>query len=140
MGVLAGQRKYMDAVDGGNWQYGDDSVPQSRTAFVAGTFNSHPLAMTAANAILDKLAAEGESLLQALNQRTEAMRQQLNDWYATHQLPIHMVWFGSLFRLEYSGNTELLNFHLLKNGLYVWEGPEPFSWRRAYGRGYPDDH
>lgn len=126
IGVLVGCCKYMDAVDGGNWRYGDDSVPQSRTAFVAGTFNSHPLAMTAANAVLDKLLAEGEDLLVTLNRKTEAMCLQLNTWFEDNQIPVRMVWFGSLFRFEYSPQTELLNFHLLKNGLYVWEGRNCF--------------
>src|SRR3546814_7830505 len=31
IGVIAGKREYMDALDGGHWQFGDDSVPTVRS-------------------------------------------------------------------------------------------------------------
>ena len=30
IGILAGNARFMDALDGGMWQYGDDSFPRSR--------------------------------------------------------------------------------------------------------------
>ena len=30
IGVIAGKREYMDALDGGAWQFGDDSAPDGR--------------------------------------------------------------------------------------------------------------
>ncbi len=126
IGVVTGTAHYLDAVDGGNWLYGDDSVPTARTAFVAGTFNNHPLSMAAAEATLDYLAAQGEGLQDALNARTKAMCEELNGWFAAEQLPIRMVHFSSLFRFDYGGDTEILNYHLLKNGIFVWEGRNCF--------------
>ncbi|SFB79672.1 hybrid non-ribosomal peptide synthetase/type I polyketide synthase [Pseudoalteromonas denitrificans] len=126
IGVLAGKKRFMDAVDGGNWEYGDDSVPGTRAAFVAGTYNNHPVAMAAAEAVLDRLHQAGPQLQQQLNLRTENMCQQLNLWFELYQLPFKIVWFGSLFRFEFGDKAELLNFHLLKNGLYVWEGRNCF--------------
>ncbi len=126
IGVLAGKKRFMDAVDGGDWQYGDDSVPGSRAAFVAGTYNNHSVAMAAAEAVLDKLSEAGPQLQHRLNQRTEGMCLQLNEWFNQYQLPFSMVWFGSLFRFEFGDKAELLSFHLLKNGLYVWEGRNCF--------------
>ncbi|MBV8885706.1 MAG: aminotransferase class III-fold pyridoxal phosphate-dependent enzyme, partial [Chroococcidiopsidaceae cyanobacterium CP_BM_RX_35] len=38
IGVVAGQSKFMDALDGGFWQYGDDSFPEVGVTFFAGTF------------------------------------------------------------------------------------------------------
>src|SRR3546814_13497608 len=43
--VIAGKREYMDALDGGHWQFGDDSVPTVGVTYFAGTFVRHPLAL-----------------------------------------------------------------------------------------------
>ena len=40
--------QYMDALDGGQWSYGDDSFPEVGVTFFAGTFVRHPLALAAA--------------------------------------------------------------------------------------------
>ena len=37
----------MDALDGGAWQYGDDSIPTVGVTYFAGTFVRHPLALAA---------------------------------------------------------------------------------------------
>ena len=47
IGILAGKAKFMDALDGGAWSYGDDSVPEVRVTFFAGTFVRHPLVLAA---------------------------------------------------------------------------------------------
>ena len=47
IGVLAGKPHFMDALDGGMWQYGDDSFPEVGVTFFAGTFVRHPLALAA---------------------------------------------------------------------------------------------
>ena len=49
----------MDAFDGGRWEYGDDSCPEAGVTFFAGTFVRHPLALAAAEAVLDHLKAPG---------------------------------------------------------------------------------
>ena len=55
IGVIAGKREYMDALDGGNWQFGDDSMPTVGVTYFAGTFVRHPLALAAAKAVLEHL-------------------------------------------------------------------------------------
>ncbi len=52
IGIIAGRAEYMDAFDGGIWQYGDDSIPEAGVTFFAGTFVRHPVAMAAALAVL----------------------------------------------------------------------------------------
>src|SRR6185437_12649312 len=47
IGVVAGKASHLDCVDGGQWQYGDDSFPEKEQTVVAGTFSKHPLAMAA---------------------------------------------------------------------------------------------
>ena len=43
IGMLAGSAKFMDALDGGMWSFGDDSLPEVMPTFFAGTFVRHPL-------------------------------------------------------------------------------------------------
>lgn len=121
IGVLAGKARYMDAVDGGSWAYGDDSAPSTRTAFVAGTFNGHPMALAAARAVLDRIQSEGDALFDQLAQRTAAMCARLDSLFEAEDVPVRMEWFGSLFRFNYGSGTEILNTHLLNNGVFVWE-------------------
>jgi len=62
IGVLAGKAEYMDALDGGMWQFGDDSYPTVGVTFFAGTFVRHPLTMAACLAVLTYLKAQGPEL------------------------------------------------------------------------------
>jgi 4-aminobutyrate aminotransferase-like enzyme len=78
IGVIAGRRAYMDALDGGHWQFGDDSVPTVGVTYFAGTFVRHPLALAAAKAVLDHLAEQGPALQEGLNARTSAMVDSMN--------------------------------------------------------------
>src|SRR5699024_332354 len=53
IGIVSGEGKYLDCIDGGMWRYGDDSVPpeEKKRTFVAGTFSHHPMAMAATSAL-----------------------------------------------------------------------------------------
>lgn len=126
IGVVAGKARFMDAIDGGSWRYGDDSAPSARTAFVAGTFNNHPLTMAAAEATLRHLEEAGPALQERLNARTAAFAADLNALFEAEEAPIRTVHFGSLFRFDFAADTEILNYHLLKNGVFVWEGRNCF--------------
>ena len=59
IGVVAGNARFMDALDGGAWQYGDDSIPEADVTWFAGTFVRHPLALAAARAVLQHLREAG---------------------------------------------------------------------------------
>lgn len=126
IGVIAGKATYMDGVDGGMWQYGDASYPQAETTFLAGTFCKHPLALAAAYAVLEELQARGPSLQEELNRRTATLAAALNTFFAEENLPIQVVYFGSLFRFAFTGNMDLLFYHLLEKGIYIWEGRNCF--------------
>ena len=66
IGVLAGRSAFMDALDGGMWNYGDDSYPETGVTFFAGTFVRHPLALAATLAVLNHLKAAGPELWEQL--------------------------------------------------------------------------
>lgn len=126
IGVVAGKTDYLDAIDGGMWQYGDASYPQKENTFIAGTFNHHPLAMSSAMAVLTHLTEAGPSLQEDLNRRTEALAGRVNGYFEGEGIPVKMAHFGSVFRLGLKGDQELLNYHLLEKGIYVWEGRNCF--------------
>jgi amino acid adenylation domain-containing protein len=121
IGVLTGDPRFMDAIDGGMWEYGDVSGPGPRTAFVAGTFNGHPLSLAAADAVLRHIEEDDGALQEQLSARTENLCQRLDALFTDNNIPVHMARYGSLFRFEFSPGTEILNTHLLNNGIFVWE-------------------
>jgi amino acid adenylation domain-containing protein len=126
IGVIAGSSRFMDGIDGGMWNYNDASFPDvDRTAF-GGTFCQHPLAMAGARAVLRHLKEEGPALQARLNARTAEIANHLNGFFSENEIPIRVVHFGSLFRLEFSSNLDLLFYHLLEKGIYIWE------WRSCF--------
>ena len=126
IGVVAGKREYMDGIDGGTWQYGDRSFPQEEATFFAGTFCKHPLAMAAAKAILTEIKRLGPALQEDLNAKTTALSNTLNAFFEAAEAPLRIAHFGSLFRFEFQSNMDLLFYHLLEHGVYIWEGRNCF--------------
>ncbi|RKZ79996.1 MAG: non-ribosomal peptide synthetase, partial [Candidatus Parabeggiatoa sp. nov. 1] len=126
IGVVAGKAAYLDGIDGGFWNYGDASYPQADTTFFAGTFCKHPLAMAASLAVLTEIKKQGRTLQEQLNQRTTRLVDTLNSYFEAENVSIRIWHFGSLFRFSYSGNLDLLFYHLLDKGVYIWEGRNAF--------------
>jgi glutamate-1-semialdehyde aminotransferase len=126
IGIVAGKSDYLDATDGGYWEYGDASIPKVKPTFVAGTFCHHPLAMAASLKVLELLTADNDKVLKTLNERTEKFCQQLNAFFEKEQFPITVSHFASLFRFTTPGKLSLLYNYLLNNGVYVWEGRNCF--------------
>lgn len=113
IGVIAGKRQYMDALDGGQWQYGDDSIPTVGVTYFAGTFVRHPLALAAAKAVLEHLKREGPALQERLNARTAAFADELNGFCVEVGAPIAVKQFASLWR------TQFLEEHPLQDLLFA---------------------
>jgi glutamate-1-semialdehyde-2,1-aminomutase len=122
IGVVTGKANYMDGIDGGLWNYGDGSYPQAERTFFAGTFNKNHLGMAAAHAVLKQLMIQGFTLQEELNQRTAQLAKSLNAYFDQEEVPIEIVHFGSMFRFVFSSNMDLLFYHLLSRGVYIWEG------------------
>jgi glutamate-1-semialdehyde aminotransferase len=102
IGVIAGKRDYMDALDGGGWQYGDDSVPTAGVTYFAGTFVRHPLALAAASAVLDHLRNAGPELQESLNRTTAAMADELNAFCREAGAPIVIKHFASVWKIFFN--------------------------------------
>ena len=83
IGVIAGKRAFMDALDGGHWQYGDDSIPTVGVTYFAGTFVRHPLALAAAQRrARSTCATPGPALQERLTatHRRDGRRDQRRTW------------------------------------------------------------
>jgi amino acid adenylation domain-containing protein len=101
VGVVAGKRSFMDALDGGAWQYGDASIPTVGVTYFAGTFVRHPLALAACKASLDYLAQAGEGLQTQLNVHTAALADELSAWCREVGAPLEIRYFASLWRIHW---------------------------------------
>ena len=127
VGVVAGKASYMDAIDGGQWSYGDQSYPQSIQTFFAGTYFKHPFLVAGIWAVLNHIKESGPALQQRLNQRTTQLGEALNAYFEQVRVPIRMVHFSSLFRFAMPPEfkqieANLFFYHLLARGVYIWEG------------------
>lgn len=122
--AIAGAPRWMDALDGGDWRYGDDSWPEAGVTYFAGTFVRHPLALAAANATLAHLEQEGPALQQRLNQRTQGLVDRLNAAFQTRDAPVRAVHCASLWRLAWEGDQPFVGlfYYLARHrGLHVYE-------------------
>ncbi|MBD2528169.1 aminotransferase class III-fold pyridoxal phosphate-dependent enzyme [Nostoc flagelliforme FACHB-838] len=124
IGVIAGKSQYMDALDGGFWQFGDDSVPEVGVTYFAGTFVRHPLALAAAKAVLQHLQKSGPSLQQNLNARTDKFVAELMGYFQQVQAPFTAYNFGSLFMVKSAPEFaygDLLFYLLRDRGVHIWD-------------------
>ncbi|HSU12938.1 non-ribosomal peptide synthetase/type I polyketide synthase [Longimicrobium sp.] len=125
MGVVAGRARYMDAIDGGQWSFGDRSYPAADQTFFAGTFCKHPVTMAAALAVLRHLQARGPALYEELNARTARLVARLRALLEAEGVPIRIVSCASLFQFRFAPQdpiVDLLFYHMIERGIYIWEG------------------
>ena len=125
IGAIVGKREYMDALDGGHWQYGDDSIPEVGVTYFAGTFVRHPLALASSKASLIHLKEQGPALQERLNKMTSGLATELNSEFKKKGLPMVINHFGSLWRLKFNDDVlygELLFTLLRENGIHIWDG------------------
>ena len=125
IGVLAGRAAFMDALDGGMWQYGDASFPEVGVTFFAGTFVRHPLALAAAKAVLLHLKANGAALQEKLTARTKSLVDRINSLFERYNVPSRIETFGSVFYFSFPTDFRfgsLLYYHLRLKGIHIQEG------------------
>lgn len=121
IGAIVGKAKYLDAIDGGSWNYGDQSYPEIERTFFVGTYNQHPLVIPVVNAILKKFKALGNQFQEELNRRTDRLANTLNSYFEENRIPIHVAHFASVFRFEVPENMDIFYFHMIERGVYIWE-------------------
>src|SRR6185503_13169051 len=120
IGILAGKAQFMDAIDGGAWQYGDESFPEVGVTFFAGTFVRHPLTLAAAKAVLQYLTEQGPALQQRLTERAARLAGTLGDIIARRNIPTKVERFGSLLYFGFPIEercASLFYFYMRDNGI-----------------------
>ncbi len=125
IGVLAGRKEYMDALDGGAWNYGDDSFPEVGVTFFAGTFVRHPLALAAAWRVVEHLMVEGPRLQIEMEERVGRFCRTLNEHFERIEVPIRLPHFSAYAVIEHAADLKyasLLWYFLREKGVHVWEG------------------
>jgi glutamate-1-semialdehyde aminotransferase/acyl carrier protein len=125
IGVIAGKRAFMDALDGGDWQYGDHSVPEVGVTYFAGTFVRHPLALAAIDAVLDFLNSSKPDLAEGLDHKADQYVARVNAMFERHHAPWRYVNWGSMMKLNPADdlpNLELLVYLLRYRGVHTWDG------------------
>ena len=126
--AIAGKAEYMAKIDGGFWNYGDDSSPGVKTTFFAGTFCKHPLSLAAAKAVLSEIKNQGNAIHDQLNQRTAKLVSEFNEFTKTEQIPAQFTCFGSFFAVALSQSRlspmaiNLLSYQLLDKGIHLRNG------------------
>ena len=124
IGIVAGKAEYMDALDGGFWQYGDNSIPEVGVTFFAGTFVRHPMALAAAEAVLNKLKEGGPELQRSLADKVSKFANHLNQYFKQIEAPIEIAHFSSYFYINYpheSPYASLIFYLLREKGVHAWD-------------------
>ncbi|WP_170423859.1 non-ribosomal peptide synthetase/type I polyketide synthase [Ruegeria arenilitoris] len=125
IGMLAGTSRFMDALDGGMWQYGDGSVPEASPTFFAGTFVRHPLVVAAVGATLDHIEEHGPDLWEGTAERTAKAVDQMNDILEARGLPRLLESYSSWFvpnLMDHDPNAALFFPLMRMAGIHVQIG------------------
>jgi amino acid adenylation domain-containing protein len=125
VGVIAGKRAFMDALDGGDWAFGDASVPTVGVTYFAGTFVRHPLALAAMKAVLLHLKEQGPKLQRETNAKAERLATELNAFFKQSEAPLEIRHFASMwktFHTEEHPWSDLLFVILRDRGIHIMDG------------------
>ncbi|WP_035178644.1 type I polyketide synthase [Alkalihalobacterium bogoriense] len=130
IGILAGKAEFVDTVDGGYWEYGDDSYPEKEMTFFAGTFCKHPLSLAASRAVLQYMKDNGPAVQDRVTELTRYFVQAVNDFFEQEAVPLRVRHFASQFKFETYGKfnitmmpaeMDLFFYMLMEKGIYTWE-------------------
>ena len=125
IGVLCGKAAFMDALDGGAWQYGDTSIPEVGVTFFAGTFVRHPLALAVAHSVLNHLKTAGPQLQIELNKKTAKLATSLDNFFVERGIPSRIQHFASWFYFTFHSDARLgslLYYAMREKGIHIQEG------------------
>jgi amino acid adenylation domain-containing protein len=125
VGVLAGSAQFMDALDGGQWQFGDASVPEVPPTFFAGTFVRHPVVLAAMKAVLLHLKEGGPALQENLGARMDGLVQRINAHLEKVGIATRAESFSSWFYVSFAGEDRLGSLfyaYMRYLGIHIMEG------------------
>lgn len=124
IGIVAGKPRFLDALDGGEWRFGDASFPEVGVTFFAGTFVRHPIAIAVAKAVLEHLRREGPQLQERLTTLAKHAAERVCSLIDRFQAPLRLTRFSSMMHLIVAPEFKHggLVFSLLRErGIHIWE-------------------
>ncbi len=124
MAAVAGKRKFMDAFDGGAWNYGDDSVPEVGVTFFGGTFVKHPLSLASALAALTEIKRGGQPMYDELNAKTARFAERLRTLFLETKVPLQVLSCASVVTIKLLQENplgKLFFFYLRMKGVHLME-------------------
>ncbi|MEZ0311291.1 MAG: aminotransferase class III-fold pyridoxal phosphate-dependent enzyme, partial [Myxococcota bacterium] len=125
IGVIAGKRAWLDALDGGFWQFGDASTPPVGVTYFAGTFVRHPFALVAAKAVCEYLKQHGPSVQAGVSAKAERFQDELNQFFHDVEAPVKVKRFASLWKIVMTSDQpwgDLLFVSMREKGLHILDG------------------
>ncbi|MEO1260059.1 MAG: amino acid adenylation domain-containing protein [Bacteroidota bacterium] len=126
MSAVAGKAKYMDAFDGGVWNYGDDTSPDGVISYFASTFIKNPISVAAGYAAIKEIERLGPALQNDLNEKTVRFAERIKAIFLKTKAPFMIQSASSFFMIKYAdGNplSKLFNYYLRTHGVNVRERP-----------------
>jgi len=129
LGIIAGRKRYLDTLDGGAWQFGDDSKPEVGVTYFAGTFVRHPMAMAVAKAVLLHIKEQGPQLQQRVNARATQFASDMNLHFKRVNAPMEIEQFCSLMYFKFTEDLpwgELMFCDMRTQGIHIWYGRPMF--------------
>jgi amino acid adenylation domain-containing protein len=125
IGAIVGNKRCMDALDGGFWEYGNESFPEAGVTYFAGTFVRHPLALATCKASLLYMKKRGVALQDELARKIDLFAFEINNYFKFHNLPMEIMHYRSLWKLRMLEDVpyaELLFVLMREKGIHVWDG------------------
>jgi amino acid adenylation domain-containing protein len=125
IGILAGNAKFMDALDGGQWTFGDGSFPEVGVTFFAGTFVRHPLVLASTWAVLNHLKEQGPALQENLANKTAGLVERLSNLFGSRGLGTKIESYSSWFYFHFHNEHPLATlffYHLRERGIHIQDG------------------
>jgi glutamate-1-semialdehyde aminotransferase len=112
IGIIAGERAYMDSLDGGG---GENT---------AGTAMPHPLALAATHASLEHIKECGDALQRELDSNTAAMAAEINGFCRSVGAPLEIRYVSSIWQVGWreAHPLRVLLFDMLRSrGIHIVE-------------------
>lgn len=123
LSVVAGNEDLMQWVDGGVWSFADASMPTLQSTYTGGTHNKHPIALSAANSVLDHIEASRDDYA-AVHLLMHQMADRIGVFLEDEAVPMRFSYFGSQFKFESFSSSieqELFFYVMAEQGVYTWE-------------------
>ncbi len=124
MAAVAGKSKFLDAFDGGMWQFGDASIPEAGVTFYGGTFVKHPLALAASYAMLKEIKRRGPQMYEDLNNNTARFAERLKELFIRTKVPMTINATASVIAFKQHSNNPLARlffFYCKLKGVHLQE-------------------